>query len=191
MFDSNHNWQKEGFAVEGKGAKSDIMVASHPSAPGYLFKKYSKKISPKDQLKNYQRRIEGAAKLKEFIATHQIAHVVVPQKFLYELPAAFSRKGAASYVLVVERLMLLPSRDAKPLFQTLSEPALRQLCAILLAFRGLDSGVRNVSFTTDGQIAFVDTERWDERRKKKRWLHRIREYLTEDQRRIADAIRNQ
>lgn len=59
----------------------------------------------------------------------------------------------------------------------------------LLAFRGLDSGVRNVPFTSGGKIAFIDTERWDEQSEKKVWLRRIREYLSDEQRHFADAIR--
>jgi hypothetical protein len=188
MFDSYRSWRKVGFDVEGKGALSDIMVASHPSVPSYLFKKYSKKISLKEQHKNYSRRVEGADKLREFIAAEQLTRIAVPWKQLHELPSEFSRKGVSSYVLVVERLALLDSFEARQKFRQLDNEGLRQLCTVLLEFRGLDSGVRNVSFTDGGQIAFVDTERWDEHRENKIFLRRIREYLSDDQRKAVKKI---
>lgn len=186
MFDSNRSWRKAGFAVEGEGLESNIMVASHPSAPGYLFKKYSKKISPKDQLKNYRRRLEGAEKLRALIAAQQLTRIVVPQKWLHELPPEFSRKGTSSYVLVVEKLTLLESSASKRMYRGLDNEALRQLCTVLATFRGLDSGVRNIPFTDRGQMAFIDTERWDD--EKKVPLKRIREYLSDAQRKRAERI---
>jgi hypothetical protein len=186
MFDSCRNWQKAGFEVVGEGEESNIMVASHPSAPGYLFKKYSKKVSLKDQRKNYQRRIEGAQKLSAFIAEHQLTRIVAPQKYLHELPSAFSRKDVSSYVLVVERMDLLKSSASKQQFRQLDNEGLRQLCLVLAKFQGLDSGVRNVPFTENGQIAFIDTERWSST--KKEHLHRIREYLSEEQRAYAETL---
>lgn len=186
MFDSTNSWRKAGFAVEGEGTQSNIMVASHPSAKGCLFKKYSKKISLKDQLKNYRRRIEGADKLRAFIIAQRLTRIVVPQKQLHELPPEFSRKGVSSYVLVVEKMAILPSSDSKQQFRQLDREGLRQLCAVLLAFRGLDSGVRNIPFTDKGQMAFIDTERWDD--EKKIFLRRIHEYLSDDQRQIVKKI---
>ena len=186
MFDSSGNWQKAGFEVAGRGEKSNIMVASHLSAPGYLFKKYSKKISLKKQLKNYRRRVEGAQKLGKFIAKQQLTRIVVSQKYLHELPPEFSRKGVSSYVLVVERLVLLESSDSKQQFHQLDNEGLRQLCLVLDKFQGLDSGVRNVPFTSNDQIAFIDTERWNET--KKSHLHRIRAYLSEEQRAFTETL---
>lgn len=186
MFDSARGWRKAGFVVHGEGTKSDVMVASHPSTPGYLFKKYSKKMSPKDQLRNYRRRIEGADKLRAFIATQQLTRIVVPGKHLHELSREFSRKGKSSFVLVVEQIPLLDSSQSKQLYHQIDDETLRQLCLVLRKFRGLDSGVRNVPFTVDGQIAFVDTERWDA--EKDVPLRRIREYLSDEKKKLAKVF---
>jgi hypothetical protein len=186
MFDSADNWRKAGFAVEGKGTQSDIMVASHPSVKGYLFKKYSKKISLKDQLKNYLARIHGADAVRTFIEAHQFTRLTVPRKYLVDLPPAFTHKKKPAFILAVDRMDLLPSEESKKLYSTLDHEGLRQLCETLRAYQGLDSGVRNLPFTRTGKIAFIDTERWDE--KKKKHLHRIREYLTPDQRTIAESF---
>src|SRR5262245_39798711 len=49
MFASSRSWRKAGFEVDGEGAASDVMVASHPILRGYLFKRYSdKKMSLRD-----------------------------------------------------------------------------------------------------------------------------------------------
>lgn len=186
MFDSNSHWRRAGFAVEGRGIDSDIMVASHPSVRGYLFKKYSRKISLKRQLRNYRRRIEGAEKLRELITAQRLTRIIVPRKHLHELPPEFSRKGVPAYVLIVEQLTLLDSSQSKRMYSQIDSEALRQLCTVLRAFRGLDSGIRNVPFTNRAQIAFVDTERWDD--EKEVPLHRIREYLSRTQRQLAETI---
>jgi hypothetical protein len=192
MFDSDRDWRKAGFEVVGKGRESDIMVASHPSAPGYLFKKYSKKVSPKDQLENYRSRVEGATKLREFITARHLTKIAVPRKHLHELPAEFTRKKLPAYVLVVERLALLDRSTSRKRYSQIDDEALRQLCAVVGAFPGLDSGARNMPLTQSGQIAFVDTESWDkkaDKNDKKGWLRHIRAYLSNDQRRLVDALR--
>jgi hypothetical protein len=186
MFDSTDSWRRAGFSVEGEGAKSDIMVASHPSAPGYLFKKYSKKISLKRQRENYRRRMEGAEKLRAFVAARRLTRIVVPGKYLHELGRKFSHRGRSAFVLVVEKLTLLDSSASKRMYSALDNDGLQQLCAVLVAFPGLDSGVRNVPFTDQGQIAFIDTERWHD--EKKIQLKRIREYLSADQRAFAEKL---
>ena len=186
MFDSTRRWQKAGFVVVGEGRESNVMVASHPSAPGYLFKKYGKKISLKKQLANFRRRIEGADKLRAFIAVQRLTRIAVPGKHLHELSPEFAHKGTSSFVLVVEKMTLLDSKASKRMYRELDKEALRQLCLVLVTFRGLDSGVRNVPFTDKGQMAFIDTERWDD--KKKVPLRRIREYLSADQRAFAESF---
>jgi hypothetical protein len=186
MFDSTRSWREAGFSVEGRGTESSIMVASHPSAPGYLFKRYSKKVSLKKQLRNYRRRVEGAEKLRAFVASRGLNRIAVPGKYMHDLGHKFSRRGVHAFVLVVERLPLLDSAASKQMYRALDDEGLRQLCVVLVAFRGLDSGVRNVPFTDQGQMAFIDTERWKE--KKKITLKRIREYLSGDQRAFVDKF---
>lgn len=162
MFDSKRSWRRAGFSVEGDGDKSNIMVASHPSAPGYLFKKYNPEISPSRQLKNYRCRIEGAQRLRELITSEHLTRIAVPEKYLHKLPPELCHDEDPCCVLIVERLILLSSSQSKKLYRQIDDETLGQLCAVLREFPGLGSGVRNVPFTDKGQIAFVDTERWDE-----------------------------
>lgn len=186
MFDAPENWRRAGFKVEGEGDPSDIMVASHPSMTGRLFKKYNKAVSLKEQHENYRRRVKGADKLRAFITARRLSRLVVPQKQLHELPSEFSHDGETAYVLIVELLDLLKSSDSKRQYRRLDKEGLRQLCMALRAFEGLDSGVRNIPFTSGGQIAFIDTERWD--KEKKTPLRHVSKYLSDDQLQFMESI---
>jgi hypothetical protein len=57
---------------------------------------------------------------------------------------------------------------------------------VLHVYPGLGSGVRNVPFTHKAQIAFVDTERWNDRKKEP--LRRISPYLSEKSRELAEKF---
>jgi hypothetical protein len=186
MFDSPSNWRRAGFKVEGEGDPSNIMVASHPSMTGRLFKKYSRVVSLKEQHENYRRRVKGADKLRAFITAGRLSRLVVPQKQLHELPSEFSHADETAYVLIVELLDLLRPSDSKQRYRELDKEGLRQLCTALCAFEGLDSGVRNLPFTRGGQIAFVDTERWD--KEKKIPLRHVSKYLSNDQLQFMKSI---
>jgi hypothetical protein len=186
MFDYPGSWRRAGFEVDGEGTPSSIMVASHPSMKGWLFKRYSSAVSLKEQRDNYRCRVKGAERLREFITAQRLTRLVVPQKHLHELPPKFSRKDVSSYVLVVEQLTLLKPSTSKEQYRALDKDGLRQLCAVLRVFEGLDSGVRNIPFTAGGQIAFIDTERWDER--KETPLRHVSKYLSAEQRQFALSV---
>ena len=162
------------------------MVASHPSARGYLFKKYNAEISQEKQLKNYCCRIKGAQKLQELITSERLTRIIVPGKYLYELPPEFCHEDEPSYVLVVERLTLLESSRSKQLYRHIDVETLREFCIVLRKFSGLGSGVRNVPFTNREQIAFVDTERWND--KKKGPLRHISRYLSGKSQELAEKF---
>jgi hypothetical protein len=170
LFSSPSRWREAGFDVAGKGIWSGIMVASHPTVPDYLFKKYGDTVSLQAQLENCQCRVEGANKLRQFILDQRLTRVVVPRKFLYELPSMFSSDGIAAHVLIVERMPILSRSASKRMFRAIPYDVLRELCLVMTAFRGLESGARNVPFTRVGQVAFVDTERWNKGPLKKRVL---------------------
>ena len=183
MFDSRAAWTAAGFAVVAPGKVTECMAASHPSAPGYLFKKYANDVPRKKQNENYEARIEGAAKLARFIKKKGLRHVVVPQKSLRDLPRAF---GPSSRLLVVERLDVLGPDESVLRYRDIAEPVLREILTVFAKFEGLDSNAKNIPFLRDGRVAFVDLENW-ERRKKHR-LRNISSYLPEEKRRLATRI---
>lgn len=186
MFGSTESFRAAGFEVPRRG-RDLIMVGSHKTVPGHLFKKYGNHISAKEQYENYQRRIEGANKLRSFIAEKQLRHIIVPQKWLCDLPPTFAARDRDAHVLVVEQLQILDEKATIRAYGNITEAVLNELCEVLFRFRGLDSGAKNVVLTTRGQIAFIDTEKWS-RKKKKRYLKHIREYLSKKNRERAKKI---
>jgi len=186
MFESRRAWSLAGFHVIERSNNGKIMVARHPSVQGLLFKKYTSDIDEKDQTKNYKRRLEGANRLRAFADDRNLAHVVVPLKWILDLPRVFSRHETA-HVLVVEQLDLLSESQTRDAYQRIDPHVLADLCVVLFRFRGMDSIAKNLPFVSDGRIGFIDTEHWD-RSTSKPYLHRISEHLSKDRQRLADKI---
>ena len=109
MFDSRRVWRREGFEVLDPAKDTECMVAAHRSAPGYLFKKYADAVSQREQLANYEARIEGARRLAELIHRQGLRHVIVPRKHLHRLPKSFGK----SRVLVVECLDIVGKGESE------------------------------------------------------------------------------
>ena len=168
-FASFHRYQSAGFSLVPH-APHKIMTGRHRRAKGYVFKKYDDSLSDRKQLKNYMRRIEGARLLRSFIAERGFEHVVAPQKWLYELPDRFSHR----YLVVADKLDLLADDYTLRKYRRISEEQTRELATVLFYFRGLNSWTKNLPFTDDGRIAFIDTERW----------YRDKDYL----RMVGDAL---
>lgn len=188
MFDSRADWLAAGFDVLDRRDDADkIMVGRHPLAPGILFKKYSSGVSRSRQYKNYARRIEGADRLRAFVTDRQLQHIVVPNKRVVELPPTCSRTAKPSHVLVVEEIDLTSHAETKEAYRRIGAEVLRELCLVLFSFRGLDSITDNVSFTTGGKLAFIDTENWH-RGSRRRYLCHIGEYLTPEARVLSEQL---
>ena len=183
MFDSRKAWTAAGFTVFDRHDETRIMVARHSCAPGLLFKKYSNAVAV-DQCKNYDARVEGADKLRVFISEHGLKHVTVPKKWLVDLSDAH---GSCTHVLVVEEVDVLAVKEIGNRYRTINEAVLRELCCVLFHFRGLDSIIDNVAFTTEGKLAFIDTEHWYGGRRRP-YLRHIRRYLSSDNRRFAKKL---
>ena len=184
MFDSRRAWRRAGFDVLDPAKDTECMVAAHPSAPGYLFKKYVDDISRKEQIDNYEARIEGAARLAELIRRESLQHVVTPRKHLHDLPRSFGK----SCVLVVERLDVVGPGESERRYHNVGNGVLRDLLRALVAFPGLDSNSKNVQFTRDGKIAFIDLENWGRTDRDKVRLKSIGSYLSKDRLKLAHRI---
>lgn len=166
MFSSRGAWERAGFKVPDRYDDNKILVASHDAAPGYLFKKHMSHVDLSKQRCNYERRVEGADRVRSFVARRKLRQIVVPHKWLYALPKRFGTKKEESFVLIVERLVLLDLSASEHAYGSIDATLLKELCVVLHAFRGLDFSVTNAPFTEDGRIAFIDTERWDRRKKR-------------------------
>ena len=183
MFSSRSSFAAAGFEVVRQPASHNIMVGRHPSVEGYLFKKYNNDIPLDEQEENYETRLRGAEKIRAVVDRYRLQHIVVPHKWLYELPRKFSKRRNSSYVLVVDRIDLLSVDESTRRYREISPAVLDDLCHVLYRFRGFDAAIHNLRFTPSGQIAFIDTESWDRSpRPGKRVFRRIDEELSKESR---------
>lgn len=189
MFDSRSTLKKAGFDVLDRMHRG-LMVASHPTMGNYLIKKFQNEVDQESQLHNFLCRINGATALREFIKLNDLQHIVVPKKWLYELPKKFSdpKTGERTYVLIVEKIDICdggkdPNGEAAIRYYKMDFDILRELCIVVYYFRGLDSVLSNMPFTYHDKIAFIDTERWDWKRD--RYLREAMQYLSQDRQEYA------
>ena len=180
MFSSFDRFRSAGFDLVDH-AETKIMSGSHKRAKGYLFKKYNNDKPGKKQIKNYMRRIEGARLLRTFIAERSFQHVVAPHKWLYELPESFPER----YLIVADKLDLLSDDATRRKYDRIREEQMKELATVLFYFRGLNSWTKNLPFTEDGKIAFIDTERWH---RDKDYLRAIGDHLPSDRRKQAEDV---
>lgn len=192
MFQSPESLNEAGFHVLGK-LRRGFLVASHPNIPNYLIKKFQNDVPREEQIDNYITRIQGARELKRFIKLHHLRHIVVPQKWLYELPEQFSEaeNGKRTFVLVVEKIDICSGGknregEVAQRYYNMDLEVLRELCLVLYHFRGLDSGLQNMPFTYQNQIAFIDTEHWKQTRKE--FLRYAKNYLSPDRQEYALSV---
>ena len=159
LFDSIDNLAEAGFQIVRASTKGRVAVFGHPSLPGHLFKKFLRDANRpyKKQLASYERRVEGARALRGHLDALSIASIVVPRKWLCELPWRFRHDGRPQHVIVVEKYDLLERDATKKCYAALPKNTVRDLCTIFFAFQRVDFAVRNMPFTTDGKIGFIDT----------------------------------
>lgn len=186
MFDSRNSWSDAGFQIVNRSSSGKIMVARHASVHGLLFKKYTNDVSLKDQIENYESRVEGVRRLRSFVEDRRLSRIAVPHKWVLELPHAFSRREP-SRVLVVEQIDVCSDEQTKATYQRIDPVVLGELCVVLFHFRGMDSNTKNLPFLSDGRIGLIDTEHWN-RGSSKAYLHHIREYMASDRRKLAKKI---
>jgi hypothetical protein len=180
MFRSFGRFQDAGFSLVDHPPYK-CMVGRHKRARGYLFKKFSDERAADEQLSNYMHRVEGAALIRSFIEERGFSRVTVPRKWLYELPTAFP----ARYLVIVEALDIRPRLESQLSYASIGKTQMHELATVLYYFRGLSSTASNLPFTKDGQIAFIDTERWHH---DKDFLRKIEVFLSPDRRKQAKEI---
>ena len=158
LFDSVEELRDAGFQIV-RDSEKRVTVFGHPSAPGYLFKKFLRDVKRpyEKQLESYQKRIRGARALRAHLDALGIDSIVVPRKWLCKLPPRFRRKGTSDHLVVVEKCDLLDRDKVKKRYGALPRETVRDLCTIFFTFARVDFSSRNWPFTTDGKIAVIDT----------------------------------
>jgi hypothetical protein len=157
-----------GFELIAPSTGSFVIVARHPSLPGYVLKIYldsetrfkeNRRIKPYWEL--LTNRCIGAEKLKKVIEKNNITHFVVPDKWLYILPISpkSSEKNPQPAVLL-ETDMQIESDNITALAWKTHATAkhLDELYTIVKQGLGSTSLIINVPYTKTGKFAFIDTE---------------------------------
>lgn len=159
LFDSISKLDHGGFHIVRGSSDGRVTVVGHPSVPGYLFKKFLRDVpyTYEKQLASYQRRVSGAHDLKTHLEAFGIHSIVVPRKWLCELPSRFRSGGKPDYVVVVEKCNFLGHDESKRRYREISNETLKELCTIFFTFKRVDFSSRNMPFTPEGKIAFIDT----------------------------------
>jgi hypothetical protein len=159
-FETAGKLRRNGFDVIRDGTSNErVTVFGHPSAPNYLFKKFLDNVSysQEKQFGSYERRVRGARALKVHLERFAISGIIVPRKWLCDLPSRFNVDKKPSQIVVVEKYNLLDHAKAKQLYRDISNDTLKDLCSIFFTFKRVDFSTRNMPFTTEGKIAFIDT----------------------------------
>ena len=159
LFDSINKLHEAGFQIVRGSTNDRVAVIGHTSLPGYLFKKFLRNVRHpyEKQLASYERRVRGAGALKTHLAALDIHSIVVPRKWLCELPARFRSDGKPEHVVVVEKCDFLGHDESKRRYRAIGKDALKELCTIFFTFKRVDFASRNMPFTPEGKIAFIDT----------------------------------
>ncbi len=168
--------EEAGFSLYSHNHRG-ICIAEHPELPGYLIKLFINDAPREFTLNNFMSRIEGANQLREFIKKNKLTKIVVPQKQLYTL-----QDGTP--LLVVEKMDIIDSTsELEEAYASIDLDLLEELCKVVKRFRGLDSILKNMPFTRDGKIAFIDTEKWKSPRSG--FLHYVRPLLDDEQNEVV------
>ena len=159
VFDSSDDMRAAGFDVIRESKREKVIVAGHRSLPGFLFKKFLRDVSfsREEQFAVYEKRVNGARALKahlDVLGTHSI---VVPRKWLCELPARFSSGKKPEHIVVVDRFVIRDREESERRYRRMGQDQLRDLCTIFFTFKRIDFTAKNAPFTPDGRIAFIDT----------------------------------
>ena len=159
IFDSHDDLEEAGFQIVRASTKNRVTVFGHESLPGYLFKKFLRDVKHpyKKQLASYKKRVGGARALKVHLDALHIDSIVVPRKWLCELPSKFRSDGRRQHIVLVEKYSLLTRDKTNQLYRALPKDTIRDLCTIFFAFKRVDFAARNMPFTPDGKIVFIDT----------------------------------
>lgn len=166
---------KAGFAKTYPRKFTNLIVTKHPDIPGYVFKIYldaQRYYKKRPEYDFWVLRIQGAQKIREAIESYGLQSLFkVPHKWIYILPRQHLPKGYPNkYCILVEEDMSILSREEnkKAWASDRVTPELLNYLWILLKGLGLSDCAKpdNIPFSTDGCIAFIDTETFGDKKVK-------------------------
>ncbi len=158
-------FEQAGFGRAEMRKPTNIVVGRHPAFKGYLFKVFLDTQPPLCDWAYWLKRIEGARSIQACIQQHGFQHFRVPKKWIYPLPDEPSPPNTSHYhrknfILIVEDMDILPKKENLRAFKKKMTPQLLQELYTILTEEGLIGSVypKNIPFTHQGDLAFIDTE---------------------------------
>jgi hypothetical protein len=177
VLNTPETFAKAGFITISE-RRSGMVVASHPSIPGFLVKAYirSKKEKPNWEWAVF--RCWGVSNIKALIKEKGIIHFVVPKKWIYpvthfELVGEDLTQVTSPSILVATYMKLVDKTTSREAWRTVvTKRHVQELYCILS--HGYSSCLlhTNIPYTTNGKFTCIDTE-WPSRPLPYRHVHRF------------------
>jgi hypothetical protein len=158
-----------GFSCTKPRKHTRLIIAKHALLPNYIFKLYldiQDYHGDKPEYHFWILRIRGAEKIREAIHNRCLDRLFkVPKKWIYLLPQSNYSRGQEYYpklsILVEEDMNIFSDEENRALWKgnTVTPLLLLELHG-LIKEAGLNDCLKpdNVPFSTDGRIAFIDTQ---------------------------------
>lgn len=160
--------EKAGFDVTKPRQWTHLVLARHPKLKGYIIKLYLDAQRCHKNLPDHYfwvKRLEGVHKIGEMIATYNWSHQFnTPKKWIYPLPSepkvskGYHRKR---FILIEEDMNLCKKEENTARWKgPLVTSELLDDLYVILEQLGLKDCAKpdNIPFSTDGRIAFIDTQ---------------------------------
>jgi hypothetical protein len=177
LLDSLEVLRDAGFKI--LNANSELDVAFHPDLSGYVIKfyldgednrPYFNKLKLQDryisEVRLWLLRIGGAKRIQQIIDSHHYTGIMkVSKQWIYPLPLEPKATGPFPkyFIYVEEDMKVVDDVENKRRYREEMNPyLLKAFFTVLKKSRFYDSVyIDNNPFSTDGRIAFVDTEEYD------------------------------
>lgn len=154
-----------GFTDIKKGPWSHATICRHHKLKGYLVKLFRDEQSGLSDWKQWVSRASGSKCVRESIQKHGWGRMLkAPRKWIYPLPGnppAQHGVEKKNFILIVEDMKIIPSKDNKALWKShqITKPLLDAIFT-LITEEGLSDTVQafNMPFSVDGRISLIDLE---------------------------------
>lgn len=146
---------------QGRG----LIVASHPLLKNFLIKTYLDTVSHVEWTR-WVRRVKGRMLMQNFLDENPIykRYFKVPLKWIYPIPTqslgtATETTVPREYILVVENMYLVDKKTNAEMYKKLITHTTLDGLYLIIDQTGFSDGhIGNLPFSSDGKIAFIDTE---------------------------------
>lgn len=164
ILSSTKHLEKAGFIIVFQQAKRGLVVAKHSKIPGYLLKMYLDS-SPRVEWPLWILRAKGARVIQKLLNKHSYNRLMkVPHKWIYPVPEigrplADENIFPKDFILIVQDMKLVHDKYSAFCYKNFMSFELLNALYKMIDEGGLsDSHVKNIPFSADRKIAFIDTE---------------------------------